>query len=358
MEGLGLATFYKGKRVFVTGHTGFKGSWLCLVLLRLGAQVTGYALAPEGDNLFDVCGVEGGIQSIIGDVRDGKALADAYRVANPDVVLHLAAQPLVQEGYQNPSLTYETNVMGTVNLLDCIRQHPGAGSVINITTDKVYSNQEWPWGYRETDILDGHDPYSNSKSCSELVTNCYRSSFFSKLPIGITTMRAGNVIGGGDFAKNRIVPDCIRAAQANQAVLLRNPHATRPYQHVLEPLFAYLLVAQKQYQAPEWSGAYNVGPEQEDSVSNSRLAQLFCDAWGEGMRWEAPDHNDCFAEANMLKLDCAQLTAKLGWKPRWGIQQAVEKTVEWTRAYMAGERMDSVMQRQIDDFILGGTQHA
>lgn len=357
MENLEMMEFYRGKRVLVTGHTGFKGSWLCRILLKLGAEVSGYALAPTGENLFDICGAEASIRSVIGDIRDEAALLAAFRDARPDVVLHLAAQPLVQEGYRNPALTYDTNVMGTVRVLDCVRQSQSVGSVVNVTTDKVYRNEEWIWGYRETDILDGHDPYSNSKSCSELVTHCYKDSFFPGKSIGISTLRAGNVIGGGDFAKNRIIPDCIRAALAKQPVFLRNPVATRPYQHVLEPLFAYLLVAERQYRNPEKAGAYNTGPEKEGCVSNRELAQMFCDAWGEGMHWEAPPHTDCFPEANVLRLDCSKIAAEFGWKPRWGIRKAVEKTVEWTREYMAGGDMDRMMERQIDEFILGGGEN-
>ncbi len=353
-----MTAFYRGKRVLVTGHTGFKGSWLCRVLLKLGAEVSGYALAPAGENLFDICGVNDSIRSIIGDIRDEAKLEAAFQEARPDVVLHLAAQPLVQESYQNPALTYETNVMGTVRVLDCVRRSESVGSLVNVTTDKVYRNEEWAWGYRETDILDGRDPYSNSKSCSELVTHCYRDSFFSGKPVGISTLRAGNVIGGGDFAKDRIMPDCIRAALAKQPVFLRNPDATRPYQHVLEPLFAYLLVAWRQYQNPEAAGDYNTGPEKEGCVSNRALAQLFCDAWGEGMRWEAPPHTDRFPEANILRLDCSKIAAEFGWRPRWGIQTAVEKTVEWTRDYMAGGDMARTMDRQIDEFISEGGDHA
>ena len=358
MESLDMREFYQGKRVFVTGHTGFKGSWLCRILLKLGAEVYGYALEPMGENLFDVCDVKASIRSVIGDIRDGAALFKAFLDARPDVVLHLAAQPLVQEAYRNPALTYDTNVMGTVRVLDCVRQTPGVGSVVNVTTDKVYRNEEWVWGYRETDVLDGHDPYSNSKSCSELVTHCYRDSFFRGQPIGISTLRAGNVIGGGDFAKDRIMPDCIRAALKNEPIFLRNPNATRPYQHVLEPLFAYLLVAKAQYCNPKKSGSYNTGPGKEGCVSNRELAQLFCDAWEEGMRWEAPPHTDSFPEANMLRLDSSKIAAEFGWKPRWGIQKAVEKTVEWTREYIEGGDVARIMDRQIDEFMTGGGGNA
>lgn len=357
MESLEMMEFYRGKRVFVTGHTGFKGSWLCRILLRLGAEVSGYALAPEGENLFDLSGAKPLMRSVIGDVREEESLSATFRDARPDVVLHLAAQPLVQEGYRNPAVTYETNVMGTVRVLDCVRQSESVGSLVNVTTDKVYRNEEWPWGYRETDILDGHDPYSNSKSCSELVTHSYRDSFFRGKDIGISTMRAGNVIGGGDFAENRILPDCVRAAVAKQPIFLRNPNAVRPYQHVLEPLFAYLLVAAQQYRNPEKAGAYNVGPEKEGCVSNRELAQIFCDAWGDGVKWEAPPHADRFPEANLLRLDCSKIAAEFGWQPRWGISTAVKKTVEWTREYLDGGDMGRMMERQIDEFISGGGEN-
>lgn len=354
MDDMGIMKFYAGKRVLVTGHTGFKGSWLCFILLKLGAEVSGYALVPEGENLFDICGVKHEIRSIIGDIRDENTLTAAFREARPDVVLHLAAQPLVQEGYHNPALTYETNVMGTVRVLDCARRSESVGSVINVTTDKVYRNEEWVWGYRETDILAGHDPYSNSKSCSELVTQCYNDSFFAGKPIGVSTLRAGNVIGGGDFAKDRIIPDCIRAALAGRPVLLRNPGAVRPYQHVLEPLFAYLLVAEQQYRNPQKAGSYNTGPEQEGCLSNRDLVQLFCEIWGDGMHWESPVQPGYFPEANTLRLDCSKIAAAFGWQPRWGIRTAIQKTVEWTRGYKGGDNVGPIMQRQIDEFIAGG----
>ncbi len=247
--------FYHGKKVFVTGHTGFKGAWLCHVLRTAGAEVTGYALAPPTTpSLFDLTGLAADVRSITGDIRDLQGLRDAMNAARPDIVLHLAAQPLVREGYQSPVYTFETNVMGTVNLLECVRHCASVQSVVNVTTDKVYLNREWPWGYREHEELKGLDPYSNSKSCSELVTYSYRHSFFEgrdgvpSLPV--STARAGNVIGGGDFAKDRIIPDCVRAAIDKKPIIVRNPYSTRPYQHVLEPLFAYLMIAQRQYENP------------------------------------------------------------------------------------------------------------
>ena len=356
MENLEIREFYRKKRVFVTGHTGFKGSWLCQVLLNMGAEVYGYALNPEENSLFELCHMKDSIRSVIGDIRDEGSLQAAFRQARPDVVLHLAAQPLVQEGYQNPALTYDTNVMGTVRLLDCVRQSDSAGSVVNVTTDKVYRNEEWVWGYRETDVLDGHDPYSNSKSCSELVTHCYRSSFFARSDVGISTMRAGNVIGGGDFAQNRIIPDCVHAAMKGQPVFLRNPFSVRPYQHVLEPLFAYLLVAEEQYRNPQAAGCYNVGPDREDCISNGELAQLFCESWGEGMSWSASSNEGFFPEANLLRLDCAKISGAFGWKPRWRIRKAVEKTVEWAKAYRDGGDIVQLMERQIGEYERGDSK--
>lgn len=354
MENLERLNFYQNKRVFVTGHTGFKGSWLCQILLGLGADVYGYALEPETDSLFQLCQLQDSVHSTIADVRDESALQTAFQQANPDVVFHLAAQPLVQQGYRNPAVTYDTNVMGTVHLLDCVRQSGNVGSVVNVTTDKVYRNEEWFWGYRETDELGGHDPYSNSKSCSELVTHCYQASFFSETDIGVSTMRAGNVIGGGDFAPNRIVPDCIRAALAGQSVFLRNPSSTRPYQHVLEPLFAYLLVAQQQYHNPQVAGSYNVGPREEDCISTLELVQLFCESWGQNMGWEIASNAEFFPEARLLRLDCSKINAVFDWKPRWTVQQAVEKTVEWAKGHRDGKDVVQLMKQQIDEYRTGG----
>lgn len=358
MENLGIGDFYRKKRVFVTGHTGFKGTWLCQILLNLGAEVYGYALAPEENGLFELSHMKNSLRSVIGDIREEAALQPAFRQAHPDVVFHLAAQPLVQKGYQNPALTYDTNVMGTVRLLDCVRKSDSVGSVVNVTTDKVYRNEEWAWGYRETDVLDGHDPYSNSKSCSDLITHCYRDSFFAQSSVGISSMRAGNVIGGGDFAPDRIIPDCIRAAMKGQPVFLRNPSSVRPYQHVLEPLFAYLLVAKAQYQNPQATDSYNVGPHREDCITNQELAQLFCENWGEGMRWSASSNAEFFPEANLLWLDCAKISTAFGWKPRWRIRKAVEKTVEWAKAYRDGEDTVRLMERQIHEYEREGCDDA
>lgn len=344
-------SFYKGKKVLVTGHTGFKGTWLVSLLLNAGAQVTGYSLEPPTEpSVFSLSGMEKQIRSIMGDIRDLDSLLEVFRETQPELVLHLAAQPIVRESYKNPVYTYETNVMGTVNILECIRRTKTVRSFLNVTTDKVYHNREWEWGYRETDPLDGFDPYSNSKSCSELVTHSYKNSFFSEGETRISTARAGNVIGGGDFAADRIIPDCIRAALSGKPILVRNPHSTRPFQHVLEPLYAYLMIAAMQYEDIKYEGYYNVGPGDEDCVTTGELVEMFCRCWGQGQTWE--DH---FAgdphEANFLKLDCSRLRSVFGWKPVWGVRKAIEKTVEWTRAWQAGEDINLVMEKQIRCFL-------
>ena len=334
--------FYKGKRIFVTGHTGFKGTWLCRILVDAGAIVTGYSLEPPTQpSLFELAGLEGKMTSVIGDIRDREKLLAAFRAANPEIVLHLVAQPIVRDSYKNPAYTYETNVMGTVNILECVRLNDGVRSFLNVTTDKVYHNNEWPWGYREDEPLDGFDPYSNSKSCSELVTHSYLNSFFADGKVAISTARAGNVIGGGDMAADRILPDCIRAVQRGEVIRVRNPASVRPYQHVLEPLAAYLLIAKEQFCAPEKAGAYNVGPSMEDCLTTGALADLFCRFWGDGSRWTTtPDGGP--HEAARLTLDCAKIAETLGWAPRWGAETAVKKTVEWTKAVLSYLRKTTV----------------
>ena len=340
-------SFYKGKRVFVTGHTGFKGTWLCQMLVGAGAQVTGYSLQPPTDpSLFALSGLENRMNSMIGDVRDYDYLLAAFREAKPEIVLHLAAQPIVRESYRTPRETYETNVMGTVNLLECVRVCGGVKSVLNVTTDKVYHNNEWAWGYRENEPLDGFDPYSNSKSCSELATHSYKNSFFANGGVAVSTARAGNVIGGGDFAPNRIIPDCVRAAVAKQPIVLRNPYSIRPYQHVLEPLIVYLTIAMRQYENPELAGSYNVGPDLNGCVTPGELAKLFCDAWGEDMQCRVqPDGGP--HEAAFLKLDCELLKKTFGWKPTITVSEAVGMTVEWTKAWLSGASLTACMTNQI-----------
>jgi CDP-glucose 4,6-dehydratase len=346
--------FYKGKRIFVTGHTGFKGTWLCRILVDAGAIVTGYSLEPPTQpSLFELAGLEGKMTSVIGDIRDREKLLAAFRAANPEIVLHLAAQPIVRDSYKNPAYTYETNVMGTVNILECVRLNDGVRSFLNVTTDKVYHNNEWPWGYREDEPLDGFDPYSNSKSCSELVTHSYLNSFFADGKVAISTARAGNVIGGGDFANDRIIPDCVRALQSGTPLILRNPNSTRPYQHVLEPLFAYLMIAKRQYEDGAYAGWYNVGPDECDCVTTGQLAALFKEKWGEGFTWFDQAEPGAPHEANFLKLDCSKLKTIFGWRPRWHIDQAVENTVEWTRVWLAGGGIPAEMERQIRLYMEG-----
>lgn len=344
--------FYRGKRVFVTGHTGFKGTWLCRILVQAGAEVTGYSLpAPTNPNLFELAGLDGKMTSVIGDIRDLPKLKAAFEAAQPQIVLHLAAQPIVRDSYKDPAYTYETNVMGTVNILECVRGSKSVKSFLNVTTDKVYHNNEWEWGYRENEPLDGFDPYSNSKSCSELVTHSYQNSFFADGHVAISTARAGNVIGGGDFANDRIVPDCVRAMKDGRDIFVRNPHSTRPYQHVLEPLFAYLMIAQRQYEDGAYAGWYNVGPDECDCVTTGELVDLFCTAWGDGTKWVNQAEANAPHEANFLKLDCSKIKRTFSWQPRWHIAQAIGKTVEWSRVWLAGGDIPAEMDRQIKEYM-------
>lgn len=342
--------FYEGKRILVTGHTGFKGSWLCRILTDMGAQVTGYAKEPPTDpSLFDIAGLDKTMDSVIGDIRDLEHLKETFERTQPEIVFHLAAQPIVRDSYKDPVYTYETNVMGTVNMLECVRLTSSVKSCLNVTTDKVYENREWEYGYRECDPLDGYDPYSNSKSCSELVTHSYVKSFFGDQRCRISTSRAGNVIGGGDFANDRIIPDCIRAAAAGKDIIVRNPHSIRPYQHVLEPLFVYLTIAMKQYEDLSYGGYYNVGPDDSDCVTTGELADLFCQSWKEGLTW-VDRYDGGPHEASFLKLDCSKIKKVFHWQPRLSVKQAVEWTVEWSKAYLRGEEMLGVMDRQIHEF--------
>ncbi len=347
--------FYKGKRVLVTGHTGFKGSWMCKVLKNAGAEVTGYSQTPPTDPaLFDLAGIADGMNSVIGDIRDFASLKKCFDEAKPEIVLHLAAQPIVRDSYKDPKYTYETNVMGTVNILECVRLSDTVRSFLNVTTDKVYKNNEWEWGYRENEPLNNFNPYSNSKSCSELVTHSYKDSFFADGHVAISTARAGNVIGGGDFANDRIIPDCIRAAFDKKDIIVRNPHSTRPYQHVLEPVMAYLMIAQKQYEDGTYAGYYNVGPDECDCFRTGALVDLFCRCWGEGMKWinryDGGPH-----EANFLKLDCSKLKTVFEWKPVWNLGDAVGCTVEWSKCLYQKGDVAACMDEQIERFIREST---
>jgi CDP-glucose 4,6-dehydratase len=341
--------FWNQKRVFVTGHTGFKGSWLCKVLESLGANVTGYSLEPATQpNLFDLC--KPSVDSIIGDVRDFEKLSATFKSANPEIVIHMAAQPLVLESYREPRYTYEVNVMGTVNLLECARQFGDVKSLLNVTTDKVYLNRERDEGYREDEQLNGHDPYSNSKSCAELVTSSYYNSFFKDVNLPLSTVRSGNVIGGGDFAENRLIPDCARALASSEVIKIRNPDSVRPYQHVLDTLFAYLLIAQRQYGDSALAGAYNIGPEEGDCATSGSLASCFCESWGEGAKWERVRVENPH-ESGLLKLDCTKMREVFGWKPRWGIEKSVAETALWYREFYGDGDYSSVMERQINEYI-------
>lgn len=345
--------FYKGKRVLITGHTGFKGSWMSVFLVNAGAEVIGYSsCSKEETRLFDLCGIKDQITHIKGDVRNIEQLKEVFSTYQPEIVLHLAAQPIVRTSYQDPVGTYSINVMGTVNILECVRLNPCVKSFLNVTTDKVYENKEWEWGYRENEPLDGYDPYSNSKSCSELVTHSYKNSFFTDGHTAISTARAGNVIGGGDFAKDRIIPDCVRAALKGEDIIVRNLYSTRPYQHVLEPVCAYLMIAAKQYEDGKYAGYYNVGPNDQDCFETGKLVDTFVRHWGEGLKWidkcDGGPH-----EANFLKLDCSKLKITFGWQPRWDLDKAIEKTVEWTKCWSTGENVRLCMDQQIEEFLNG-----
>lgn len=345
--------FYKGKKVLVTGHTGFKGAWLCRILINAGAEVTGYSLeSPTEPNLFSICDVKDRMTAVIGDIRDREHLMKIFDEKKPEIVFHLAAQPIVRDSYKDPVYTYETNVMGTVNICECVRLHPCVKSFLNVTTDKVYQNKEWEWGYRENEPLDGYDPYSNSKSCSELVTHSYINSFYNDMDVAVSTARAGNVIGGGDFANDRIIPDCVRAAEKKENIIVRNPHSTRPYQHVLEPLAMYLMIAKEQYEDEKYAGFYNVGPDDCDCVTTGELVDIFCEKWGENLKW-VNKYMGGPHEANFLKLDCSKVKSTFGWTPRWHVEEAIEKTVEWFKVYFDHGNIPECMDAQIEDFFGG-----
>ena len=374
--------FYKGKKILITGHTGFKGSWMCKALINAGADVTGYALAaPTEPSLFDMLGLASQMNSVEGDIRDLEHLLSVFESVKPELVIHMAAQPIVRDSYKDPVYTYETNVMGTVNICEAVRRTPSVRSFVNVTTDKVYLNKEWQWGYRENEELNGFDPYSNSKSCSELVTSSYNNSFFTdeyyQANYGVdapavSTCRAGNVIGGGDFANDRIIPDCIRAVSAGQEIVVRNPYSTRPYEHVLEPVMAYLMVAEAQYKDKSYASSYNVGPNDSDCWTTGELVQLFCDKWNGAVdcvgaaagasagasvssalnkaSW-VNKHDGGPHEANFLKLDCSKLKTTFGWSPVWNVETTMEKIVEWSVAYLTGGNVGEVMDKQIGEFL-------
>ena len=344
--------FWNGRRVFVTGHTGFKGGWLSLWLQHLGAEVTGYALAaPTEPSLFTEARIADGMTSCIGDVRDLDALRSAMCRCSPEVVLHLAAQPLVRLSYVDPVMTYATNVMGTVHVLEAARACTQVRAIVNVTTDKCYDNREWVWGYRENDALGGHDPYSSSKGCSEIVTSAYRRSFFSAGAPALASARAGNVIGGGDWASDRLVPDVLKAFARSMPVSIRHPAALRPWQHVLEPVYGYLLLAERLWNdGQEVAEAFNFGPRDEDAQSVRWIVEHLASQWGEGARW-SQDEASHPHEATLLKLDISKARRRLGWEPRWDLQVALDQTLDWHRAWLSGRAMREVCVDQIEGYL-------
>lgn len=352
--------FWAGKRVFLTGHTGFKGSWLSLWLQRMGAQVTGFALVPPtSPALFDVARVAEGMTSIIGDIRDAAALEAALVAADPEIVIHMAAQPLVRASYDNPVGTYATNVMGTVHLLEAVRKAGGLRAACIVTTDKCYENREWAWGYREDDAMGGYDPYSNSKGCAELVTAAYRQSFFSSEgKTAIASARAGNVIGGGDWAADRLIPDLLRAVEKNAPVPIRNPLAIRPWQHVLEPLSGYLVLCQALWNDPAGAAqAWNFGPRDDDARPVQWIVERMCALWGDGADWTR-DFSVQPHEANYLKLDISKVRAGLHWGPRWSLGEALERIVSWHRAWLSGADMHAYCNAELERFAAAPLAHA
>lgn len=346
-------SFWKGKRVFITGHTGFKGSWLCLWLISLGAEVIGYAEKPPTlPNLFEIAGISHDMHSTIGDIREIECLKKSLCDSRPDIVIHMAAQPLVRESYKDPVTTYSTNIMGTINVLEAIRKCESVKAVVNITTDKCYENREWVWGYREDEALGGYDPYSSSKACSEIVTAAYRNSFFyaSEHP-AVASARAGNVIGGGDWAADRLIPDCLKSLIERQIITIRNPNAIRPWQHVLEPLSGYLLLAERLYEnGHEFASSWNFGPEDKDAKPVEWIVGELCDLWEENAGFQV-DKNPQPHEATYLKLDCSKARARLAWTPKWNLEKALEQIVIWTQAYQQHQDMRLVCLKQIDEYM-------
>jgi CDP-glucose 4,6-dehydratase len=357
VEGLVVnSAFWRGKRVFVTGHTGFKGSWLSLWLTQLGANVTGYALAPiTQPSLFEVAGVAKGMTSYLADIRDYAKLESALKSAQPEIVIHMAAQPLVRYSYANPRETYETNVMGTVNLLDAIRQVGSVRSVVIVTSDKCYENREWVWGYRENEPMGGHDPYSNSKGCAELVTAAMRDSYFApsahaKHGVGVASARAGNVIGGGDWSEDRLIPDIVRAIAGGKPVMIRNPNAIRPWQHVLEPLAGYLRLAEKLYEhGPAFASGWNFGPSDDEAQTVSWIVERLTRRWGQGATWQQ-DSGEHPHEAHYLKLDSSKSRMQLGWKPRLDLEDTLAWLIDWYQAHASNADMREFTLQQISQY--------
>ena len=351
-------SFFEGKKVLITGHTGFKGSWLSLLLSYLKADVYGFALEPPtSPSLFIEAGVENLMDSYIGDIRDQNLLFETLEKINPEIVIHMAAQPLVRQSYKDPVETYSTNVIGVVNLFEAVRKVSGVKVLLNVTTDKCYENKEWHWGYRENEPLGGFDPYSSSKACSELITYAYRNSYFSpalynKHGVAIATARAGNVIGGGDWADDRLIPDFIKSIINNKSVVIRNPHAIRPWQHVLEPLSGYLNLVEKLHtNGPEFVGAWNFGPDDSDAKNVEWIVESLCQIWGDGADYKIEADQLALHEANYLKLDCSKAKALLGWQPKWNIEQTIVSIVKWSKAYLSEENIKDVTLNQIKDYL-------
>ncbi|MGY5956331.1 CDP-glucose 4,6-dehydratase [Kosakonia sp. BK9b] len=351
------ASFWKGKRVFITGHTGFKGSWLTLWLQSMGAVLKGYSLNPPTEpSLYDSAGVEKLIDSTIGDIRNYDQLSAAINEFKPEIVFHMAAQPLVRLSYDEPVETYSTNVMGTVHLLEAVKRVGGVKAVVNITSDKCYDNREWVWGYREHEAMGGYDPYSNSKGCAELVASAYRNSFFNekdyeKHGVALASVRAGNVIGGGDWAKDRLIPDILRSFEKQQTVIIRNPHAIRPWQHVLEPLSGYITIAQRLYnEGPAFAEGWNFGPREDDAKPVQFIVETMVNIWGDDAAWLL-DGNEHPHEAHYLKLDCSKARMRLGWQPRWDLVETLERIVKWHKAWIAGEDMLMRTRKEISEYM-------
>lgn len=341
-----ICDFYARKSIFVSGHTGFKGAYLIRIMQLAGTGTTGFAFSSEDGSAYEKIVNKGATASIIGDIREFHVLKAAFDKAKPEIVFHLAAQPLVLDAFERPQYTFDVNIQGTVNLLECCRQSESVKSIVIVTTDKVYKNNEWIYGYRENDTLGDIEPYAASKACVEIVAESYATTFFKERGIALSTVRAGNVIGGGDISKNRIIPDCIRAANLGEPVLVRNPHAIRPYQHVLEPLFAYLMIAKEQYSNPRLAGQYNIGPNEDGCVTTGTLVDIFCNLWGSGQTWKNCDISKAPYESGLLKLDCSKMRSIFGWKPRWDIQTAVAKTIEWEKS----PNKQFVTDQQIEEY--------
>lgn len=359
MENMVNRDFWKGKKVLITGHTGFKGSWLCMLLDTLGAKISGYALDPPTEpSLYKLCNIDSFVNSTIADIRDFETLLKKIEYEEPEIIIHMAAQPLVKLSYSDPVLTYQTNIMGSINILEAVRisQSKSVRVVLNVTTDKCYENKEWLWAYRENEPLGGYDPYSSSKACSELVTSAYRNSFFNpdKYPdhkIAIATARAGNVIGGGDWASDRLIPDIVRSILCNKAVIIRNPNSIRPWQYVLEPLTGYLKLSENLYQnGSKFSESWNFGPNDNDAKTVRWIVEKFCTSWGGNATYELDNgiHNH---EATYLKLDCSNAKSRLNWHPQWDLNKAIDSIIKFTKAYARCDDMKDFSYTQISEYL-------